>query len=143
SHRERDPGARRHRLHVGGRRALAVQACPDRRRSARRRQAPARAARAGPRRPRRRRTASLSAGPMALPRNEDRSEIGPRARREALVREHMESENQHDFDATIATFAHPRYELIPTGETFDGEEEVRAYFAQSRAVFPDQRNELI
>jgi len=80
---------------------------------------------------------------MALPPNEDRSEIGPRARREALVREHMESENQHDFDATIATFAHPRYELIPTGETFDGEEEVRAYFAQSRAVFPDQRNELI
>ena len=35
-----------------------------------------------------------------------------RARREAIVREHMESENVHDFDATIATFSHPRYELI-------------------------------
>jgi steroid delta-isomerase-like uncharacterized protein len=66
-----------------------------------------------------------------------------RARREAIVREHMESENRHDFDATIATFGHPRYELIATGEVFDGEEEVRRYFAGSRGAFPDQRNELI
>jgi hypothetical protein len=29
-----------------------------------------------------------------------------RARREAIVREHMESENAHDFDTTIATFRH-------------------------------------
>jgi steroid delta-isomerase-like uncharacterized protein len=73
----------------------------------------------------------------------DRSKIDQRARREAIVREHMESENRHDFDATIDTFAHPRYELIGTGETFDGEAEVREYFAQSRTAFPDQRNELI
>jgi steroid delta-isomerase-like uncharacterized protein len=65
-----------------------------------------------------------------------------RARREAVVREHMESENRHDFDATIGTFKHPRYEIIPTGEVFDGETDVRAYFAASRAAFPDQRNEL-
>ena len=30
-----------------------------------------------------------------------------RARREALVREHMESENRLDFDVAIATFDHP------------------------------------
>ena len=66
-----------------------------------------------------------------------------RSRREATVKEHMESENRHDFDATIATFEHPRYELIATGEVHDGEEEVRAYFASSRTAFPDQRNELI
>jgi steroid delta-isomerase-like uncharacterized protein len=66
-----------------------------------------------------------------------------RAEREAVVREHMDSENRHDFDATIATFAHPRYELIATGEVHDGEEAVRAYFASSRRAFPDQRNELI
>jgi steroid delta-isomerase-like uncharacterized protein len=66
-----------------------------------------------------------------------------RARRESIVREHMESENHHDFDATIATFAHPRYEMIPTGEVFDGEQAVRRYYAESRAAFPDQRNELI
>ena len=66
-----------------------------------------------------------------------------RERREAVVREHMDSENRHDFDATMATFAHPRYELIATGQVHDGEAEVRAYFAASRAAFPDQRNELI
>jgi ketosteroid isomerase-like protein len=62
-------------------------------------------------------------------------------RRLAVVREHMESENVHDFDRTIATFAHPRYELMATGDVFDGEEEVRGYFTKSRADFPDQRNE--
>jgi steroid delta-isomerase-like uncharacterized protein len=66
-----------------------------------------------------------------------------RERREAIVREHMESENVQDFDATIETFGHPRYELIPTGDVYDGEEDVRGYFAESRAAFPDQRNELI
>src|SRR5438309_6002123 len=66
-----------------------------------------------------------------------------RARREAIVREHMESENHHDFDTTISTFAHPRYEIIPTGDVYDGETEVRRYFAETRAAFPDQRNELI
>jgi steroid delta-isomerase-like uncharacterized protein len=66
-----------------------------------------------------------------------------RARREALVREHMESENVHDFDTTIGTFDHPRYEIIPTGDVFDGEEAVRGYFEDTRAAFPDQRNELL
>jgi steroid delta-isomerase-like uncharacterized protein len=66
-----------------------------------------------------------------------------RSRREAVVREHMESENHHDFDTTIGTFGHPRYEIVPTGDVYDGEEEVRGYFAESRTAFPDQRNELI
>lgn len=66
-----------------------------------------------------------------------------RLRREAIVREHMESENRHDFDTTIATFDHPRYELVPTGDVYDGEQEVRAYFAESRTAFPDQRNEIV
>ena len=65
------------------------------------------------------------------------------ARRLAVVREHMEAENRLEFDAVIATFAHPRYELMATGQVYDGEEEVRRYFASSRAVFPDQRNELV
>jgi hypothetical protein len=30
-------------------------------------------------------------------------------RRLAVVREHMETENVHDFGATLATFEHPRY----------------------------------
>ena len=66
-----------------------------------------------------------------------------RESRERIVREHMESENRHDFETTLATFAHPRYELVPTGEVIDGEAEVARYYAETRAAFPDQRNELI
>lgn len=60
----------------------------------------------------------------------------------AVVREHMEAENRLDFDAAIGTFAHPRYELVATGQVFDGPDEVREYYASSRAAFPDQRNEV-
>jgi steroid delta-isomerase-like uncharacterized protein len=63
-------------------------------------------------------------------------------RREAVVRAHMQHENDLDFDATLATFAHPRYELIATGEVFDGRDEVMDYYATSRAAFPDQNNEV-
>jgi len=64
-----------------------------------------------------------------------------RERRLAVVREHMESENTHDFNVTMATFDHPRYEIIPTGDIFDGPEEVASYFETTRNAFPDQRNE--
>ncbi len=66
-----------------------------------------------------------------------------REARERLVREHMESENRHEFDVTLGTFEHPRYEIIPTGDVYDGEEAVAGYFRESRAAFPDQRNETI
>lgn len=66
-----------------------------------------------------------------------------RRKREEIVREHMDSENRQEFDATLATFEHPRYELIGTGEVYDGTEEVERYFAQTRRAFPDQRNELL
>ena len=55
----------------------------------------------------------------------------------------MEAENALDFDRALATFGHPRYELIGTGVTHDGPDEVMRYFRESRAAFPDQRNELI
>jgi steroid delta-isomerase-like uncharacterized protein len=66
-----------------------------------------------------------------------------RKKREEVVREHMESENTHDFDVTLDTFSHPRYELIATGEVYDGTEEVSGYYEESRRAFPDQRNELL
>jgi steroid delta-isomerase-like uncharacterized protein len=66
-----------------------------------------------------------------------------RKKREEIVREHMDSENRHEFDATLDTFAHPRYELIATGEVYDGTEEVQGYYDQTRRAFPDQRNELL
>jgi len=65
------------------------------------------------------------------------------AARAAVVRDHMASENEHAFDRTLATFAHPRYELIATGEVFDGEDAVRRYYAETRTAFPDQRNRLL
>ena len=76
------------------------------------------------------------------PRNAaGRPRCGASARR--LVREHMESENRHEFDTTMGTFHHPRYEIIATGDVHDGEGEVARYFQETRAAFPDQRNELI
>ena len=66
-----------------------------------------------------------------------------RARRETIVREHAESENRHEFDVTLATFDHPRYELVPSGEVIDGAEAVAAYYRETREAFPDQRNEVL
>lgn len=59
------------------------------------------------------------------------------------VRDHMAFECSRDWDAVIATFAHPRYEMYGNGTVFDGESAVRAYFAASRTPFPDQANEII
>ena len=66
-----------------------------------------------------------------------------RSRREAVVRRHMEAENVHDFETVMGTFAHPRYEIVPTGQVHDGDAAVRQYFRDTRTAFPDQRNEPI
>ena len=63
--------------------------------------------------------------------------------REQTVREHMQWENEHRFDDTLATFAHPRYEIVATGDVYDGPEEVAEYYRETRAAFPDQRNENV
>jgi len=55
----------------------------------------------------------------------------------------MASENALDFETTLATFTHPRYELVPYGVTHDGPDEVARYYVESRKAFPDQRNEII
>jgi len=64
-------------------------------------------------------------------------------RRIQTVRDHMALETVHDWDAVIATFEHPRYEMYGSGNVFDGEAAVRGYFAASRTPFPDQGNEII
>ena len=73
------------------------------------------------------------------------SEVASRLqeRRLELVREHMQSENEHRFDDTLGTFDHPRYEIMATGDVHDGPDEVAEYFRTSRAAFPDQRNEAV
>lgn len=64
-------------------------------------------------------------------------------RRLKTVKDHMALECVSDWDAVIATFEHPRYEMYGSGAVFDGEEAVRGYFAASRTPFPDQSNEII
>src|SRR4051794_4866319 len=67
-----------------------------------------------------------------------------RARRLELLEEHFTSEVDKEFDRTLATFAgHPRYEIMATGQVFDGDEEVLAYHRRQRGAFPDQRQENV
>ena len=65
------------------------------------------------------------------------------ARRERIVLDHFADETKQNFDAVLAAFPHPRYEVIATGDLFDGQRDVRKYYAETRAAFPDQRHEII
>ncbi len=56
--------------------------------------------------------------------------------------EHMQSENVQEWDRTMATFSHARYEL-PDGRVVDGHDAVMKYWVEGRTVVPDQRNELV
>lgn len=66
-----------------------------------------------------------------------------RTLRETLVLDHFRDEVRQDFDSVLATFPHPRYEIIATGEVYDGRAEVESYYAATRRAFPDQRHEMI
>ena len=64
-----------------------------------------------------------------------------RKRRLKIIKEHMDTEVTQEFDLTLATFnGHPRYEIVPTGQVFDGADEVMSYYRTTRAAFPDQRH---
>ena len=60
-----------------------------------------------------------------------------RALREATVREHMSAENDHEFDRCIAAFGHPRYEIMATGEVWDGSDGVKTFLLENKEAFPD------
>lgn len=45
--------------------------------------------------------------------------------REELVLRHVAGENNRDLEAVMATFTHPRYEIIPSATVYDGDEAVR------------------
>ena len=59
----------------------------------------------------------------------------------ATVLEHMGAENDHDFDRCIAAFSHPRYEIIATGEIWDGKSGVATLLNENKTGFPDFRFE--
>ncbi|MBV8860446.1 MAG: ester cyclase [Mycobacterium sp.] len=67
-----------------------------------------------------------------------------RDRRKATVVEHMNTEVTKEFDRTLATFdGHPHYEIMATGQVFDGEHEVMVYYKTTRTAFPDQRHDNV
>ena len=67
-----------------------------------------------------------------------------RHRRLEIIREHMDTEVTKEFERTLATFnGHPRYEIMPTGQVFDGDEEVMGYYRMTRTAFPDQRHDNV
>jgi steroid delta-isomerase-like uncharacterized protein len=67
-----------------------------------------------------------------------------RQRRLEIIREHMDTEVTQEFDRTLATFnGHPRYEIMPTGQIFDGDDEVMGYYRMTRTAFPDQRHDNV
>jgi steroid delta-isomerase-like uncharacterized protein len=60
-----------------------------------------------------------------------------REKREAVVREHVAAENRGDLDGVIASFSHPRYQVIPMGADIDGETPVRDLIGGLIRGFPD------
>lgn len=67
-----------------------------------------------------------------------------RERRLAVIKQHFDTEVSQDFDLTLTTFnGHPHYEIMPTGEVFDGDAEVMGYYTRTRTAFPDQRHDNV
>lgn len=60
-----------------------------------------------------------------------------RQSREATVLEHMTAENAKEFERCIGAFGHPRYEIVATGEVWDGHDGVNALLLQNITAFPD------
>jgi len=69
---------------------------------------------------------------MVNPQNE-----ALRQQREDVVRRHVAAENAGDLDAMIASFHHPRYQVVPMGAVSDGETAVRELIAGLVSGFPD------
>ena len=62
-----------------------------------------------------------------------------RKRREELCVGHMTAENAHAFDEAIAFFHRPRYEVVATGEVFDGADRLDDLMQENVTAFPDFR----
>ena len=71
-----------------------------------------------------------------------------RERRLEVISEHMDTEVTKEFDRTLATFkddsgGRPHYEIMATGQVFDGDDEVMEYYRTTRTAFPDQRHDNV
>jgi steroid delta-isomerase-like uncharacterized protein len=68
----------------------------------------------------------------AVPLDEDL-----RQKREETCVGHMTAENAHQFEHGISYFARPRYEIVATGEVYDGADGVGRLMQENVAAFPD------
>ena len=69
----------------------------------------------------------------------DRPSEALRARREAVVRRHIDAENAGDVDRWIASFHRPRYDVVAMGAVGEGEAAVRQLVGGLATAFPDLR----
>jgi steroid delta-isomerase-like uncharacterized protein len=60
-----------------------------------------------------------------------------RKRREEVVQRHIDAENTGNLDQMIASFYRPRYEVLPMGAVFEGEQPVRDLIGGLVTAFPD------
>jgi steroid delta-isomerase-like uncharacterized protein len=66
-----------------------------------------------------------------------------RGQREATLQALLDAQNRHDIAASVACFAHPRYELVGNQRVYDGAAEVTRYYESTFGAFPDLTFELI
>jgi steroid delta-isomerase-like uncharacterized protein len=62
-----------------------------------------------------------------------------RKKREEICVGHMTAENAHEFDHAIGFFERPRYEVVATGEVYDGISELGRLMQENVTAFPDFR----
>ena len=60
-----------------------------------------------------------------------------RDKRENICLAHMTAENAHDFDTAIGLFTRPRYDIVATGEVYDGSDELHRFMHENVTAFPD------
>ena len=62
-----------------------------------------------------------------------------RKKREEICLAHMAAENAHQFDDAIGLFACPRYDLMATGEVYEGQSVLSGLMLENVTAFPDFR----
>jgi hypothetical protein len=62
-------------------------------------------------------------------------------RRLDIVLEHVAAENERDVERALRTFRRPRYEIVATGDVYDGEDAVRGFLAAQWEAMPPLRYE--
>lgn len=66
-----------------------------------------------------------------------------RARRESIVREHVDAESRRDIPAALATFATPHYEVVPFSMSAEGAPAVTDLLRGLFDAFPDFSAEIL